>query len=176
MRFAGRSNWPIICARCGVFVADGDVSGRRLLCHWSVDATTRADLRVADRPADGIRHVHEQLVTAWLTTTMNRTLMLIEPYGFRWLRETWLKVDLGTAFYNTQSMPVDAAFAVSRLAFTLCGVVVVAASARHFAHTFRSVRQGSCGGQRSRPTNRPARSSCAAANRCPSCARSRQDS
>ena len=38
--------------------------------------------------------------------------MLLEPYGFRWLRETWLKVDLGVEFYNTQPMHVDAAFAL----------------------------------------------------------------
>ncbi len=78
----------------------------------------------------------------WLSRTMNQVLMLAEPYGFRWLRETWLKVDLGVEFYNRQRIPVDLPFALSRLAFALCGLLAVAATARHFAHTFRAVRHG----------------------------------
>ena len=69
----------------------------------------------------------------WLTSAMNQTLMLLEPYGFRWLRETWLKVDLGVEFYNTQPMHIDAPFALSRLAFAACGFLAVTATARHFA-------------------------------------------
>ena len=79
---------------------------------------------------------------SWLTTQMNQALMLIDPYGFRWLRETWLKVDLGTDFYNTQPMVVDAVFAVSRVVFGLIGLGAAAVTARHFAHTFRAVRHG----------------------------------
>ena len=41
--------------------------------------------------------------------------MLLEPYGFRWLRETWLKVDMGVEFYNTQPMHVDAAVCAESL-------------------------------------------------------------
>ena len=85
---------------------------------------------------------------SWLTGTMNQLLMLVDPYGFRWLRETWLKVDLGTAFYNTQPMRVDAGFAWSRLGFVLSGLIAVAATARHFAHTFRAVRHGVMRGRR----------------------------
>jgi len=86
------------------------------------------------------------LVSGWssdrLTPAGNRALMLLEPYGFRWLRETWLKVDMGVDYYNTQTMEVDAAFALSRMAFIFVGFLAVAVTARHFARTFRAVRHG----------------------------------
>jgi ABC-type transport system involved in multi-copper enzyme maturation permease subunit len=89
----------------------------------------------------------------WLSNEMNRFLMLIDPYGFRWLRETWLKVDLGTAFYNTRRLEVDWGFAASRWGFLLLGLLSVAGAARRFAHTFRSVRQGSLRGKTVEPVS-----------------------
>ncbi len=37
----------------------------------------------------------------WLDPRINQALMLIDPAGFRWLNETWLKLDRGALFYNT---------------------------------------------------------------------------
>ena len=47
--------------------------------------------------------------------------MLLDPGGFRWLNETWLKVDRGVSFYNTSAIPLDAGFLVSRLVFSRAG-------------------------------------------------------
>ena len=40
---------------------------------------------------------------SWLDPRINALLMWIEPSGFRWINETWLKVDRGVEFYNTQT-------------------------------------------------------------------------
>ncbi len=78
----------------------------------------------------------------WLPTRANEALMLIDPFGFRWLRETWLKVDRGALFYNTQPMVVNTLFSLSRLGFVLLGGLVTAWTARHFSRSFRAVRHG----------------------------------
>lgn len=71
----------------------------------------------------------------WLDPAINRALMLIDPSGFRWLNETWLKVDKGVDFYNAAPIGFDAPFLVSRLAFVLVGLWAVMLSHRHFAAT-----------------------------------------
>src|SRR5689334_13174902 len=43
---------------------------------------------------------------SWLPLAFDRVLMLSDPTGFRWLGHTWLKVDRGVAFYNTQPLGV----------------------------------------------------------------------
>ena len=45
----------------------------------------------------------------WLDPGWNRMLMLIDPTGFRWVNETWLKVDRGAKFYNTAKIVFDPA-------------------------------------------------------------------
>ena len=35
--------------------------------------------------------------------------MLVDSGGFRWLNETWLKVDRGVKFYNNAAIPPDSA-------------------------------------------------------------------
>ena len=44
---------------------------------------------------------------SWLDPRINDALMWIDPSGFRWLNETWLKVDRGVSFYNTAAIPLD---------------------------------------------------------------------
>ncbi len=66
----------------------------------------------------------------WLPWGWNRVLMLIDPTGVRWLNETWLKTDRGVAFYNTQPIVPDAAFAASRIAFALVGLALVPLATR----------------------------------------------
>ena len=58
---------------------------------------------------------------SWLDPRLDRALMLIDPAGFRWLNETWLKVDRGVSFYNTAPIPLDAGFLASRAALVAAG-------------------------------------------------------
>ena len=46
---------------------------------------------------------------SWLDLRINRLLMLVDPAGVRWLNETYLKVDRGADFYNTQRIGFDGA-------------------------------------------------------------------
>ncbi len=74
---------------------------------------------------------------SWLDPRIDRALMLLDPSGWRWLNETWLKVDRGVAFYNTATIPPDAGFLASRVAMVLMGLGAVALAGRHFAATLR---------------------------------------
>ena len=42
----------------------------------------------------------------WLDPRINNLMMWIDPAGFRWLNETWLKVDRGVSFYNNEPIPL----------------------------------------------------------------------
>jgi ABC-type transport system involved in multi-copper enzyme maturation permease subunit len=74
---------------------------------------------------------------SWLDLRINRLLMLIDPSGVRWLGETYLKVDRGADYYNTQRIGFDAPFLLSRLALVLIGLGAVAAAGLRFAQTLR---------------------------------------
>ena len=74
---------------------------------------------------------------SWLDPRWNRVMMWIDPAGFRWLNETWIKVDRGVEFYNHAAVPLDAPFIASRLTFALIGLGSVAWSALHLARTVR---------------------------------------
>ena len=69
---------------------------------------------------------------SWLDPRLDYGLMLIDSAGFRWLNETWLKVDRGVQFYNTEAIPLDAGFLISRVAFIGLGLLAVELSGRHF--------------------------------------------
>ena len=73
----------------------------------------------------------------WLDLRINRVLMLIDPGGVRWLNETYLKVDRGADYYNTQRIGFDAPFLLSRLTLLLVGFGAVAAGGARFARTLR---------------------------------------
>lgn len=75
---------------------------------------------------------------AWLSEGWNRALQAIDPAGVRWLRETWLKVDRGAAFYNTQRVGIDAVFAGNRIGMLLIGMVGAWMGTRAFARTARA--------------------------------------
>ena len=47
---------------------------------------------------------------SWLDPRIDYALMLIDSAGFRWLNETWLKVDRGVNFYNNAAIPFDTGF------------------------------------------------------------------
>ncbi|WP_419164062.1 ABC transporter permease/M1 family aminopeptidase [Candidatus Palauibacter sp.] len=69
----------------------------------------------------------------WLSPDVNRLLMLIDPSGFRWLDETFLAVDRGVEFYNTQALRPDAGFVISRVVVALLGLAAVAGAVRSYA-------------------------------------------
>jgi ABC-2 type transport system permease protein len=62
---------------------------------------------------------------SWLDPRINRALMLIDPSGFRWLNETWLRLDRGARFYNTARITFDAGFLASRAVFLGLGLAGV---------------------------------------------------
>lgn len=73
----------------------------------------------------------------WLDPGVNRLLMWIDPAGFRWLNETWLKLDRGAAFYNTTRIGLDLPFVLSRIAFLGLGLLAVGLAQRHLAASLR---------------------------------------
>jgi ABC-2 type transport system permease protein len=73
----------------------------------------------------------------WLDPRINRALMLIDPSGFRWLNETWLKLDRGARFYNETRIVFDLPFILSRLAFFGLGLLGVALAQRHLGEIVR---------------------------------------
>jgi len=73
----------------------------------------------------------------WLDPRINAFLGLIDPSGFRWLNETWLKVDRGVNFYNTAAIGFDAPFLLSRAAFIVAGLLAVLWSHLSFDATLR---------------------------------------
>ncbi len=71
----------------------------------------------------------------WLDPRINQVLMLIDPAGFRWLNETWIKLDRGTEFYTRFRIGLDASFVLSRLAFLGIGLLGVVLAQRHLGIT-----------------------------------------
>lgn len=74
---------------------------------------------------------------SWLDPRLNQLLMWLEPSGFRWLNETWLKVDLGVEVYNNQAVGYDVPFLLSRLAYALLGITFAWLAGRHFEANLR---------------------------------------
>jgi ABC-2 type transport system permease protein len=77
---------------------------------------------------------------SWLDPRINTALMLIDPSGFRWLNETWLKVDRGVDFYNSARIGFDIPFLISRLIIVSVGVGAVIFAQLHFAASLRGSR------------------------------------
>jgi ABC-2 type transport system permease protein len=73
----------------------------------------------------------------WLDLKWNRLLMVLDPAGFRWLNETWLKVDRGVDFYNTAPVRYDVYFLANRLLCLVLGLAGVVLAHRRFALTLR---------------------------------------
>ncbi len=74
---------------------------------------------------------------SWLSPAVNKLLMVLDPAGFRWITETWLKVDRGVEFYNTQPIGFDSVFYLNRLLFVGIGLLAVVAAHRHYAATLQ---------------------------------------
>jgi ABC-type transport system involved in multi-copper enzyme maturation permease subunit len=74
---------------------------------------------------------------SWLDPRLDQALMLIDPGGFRWLNETWLKVDRGVTFYNTKPVPLDGVIIANRVLMLALGLGAVALCRWHLAATLR---------------------------------------
>ncbi|HLQ67670.1 MAG TPA: M1 family aminopeptidase [Candidatus Limnocylindrales bacterium] len=90
---------------------------------------------------------------SWLDFRVNQLLQVIEPSGFRWLNETYLKVDKGVQFYNTRSVPYDALFWLNRLWLIVLGLGSVFLTQRSVA---RSLRGAESARERKKATRRSA--------------------
>jgi ABC-type transport system involved in multi-copper enzyme maturation permease subunit len=86
----------------------------------------------------------------WLDPRVNRLLMLVDPTGFRWINETWIKLDRGAGFYNTARVGLDLPFVLSRLAFLALGLAGVWLSQRHLAAHLQGATGGGRGPRRRR--------------------------
>lgn len=83
---------------------------------------------------------------SWLDPRVNYALTLLDPGAYRWLTETYYKVDRGADFYNTARVDYfrgplvagfDAGFVASRFAFFAIGLGCIALARRHFERTLR---------------------------------------
>ncbi|MCZ6835337.1 MAG: M1 family aminopeptidase, partial [Planctomycetota bacterium] len=83
---------------------------------------------------------------SWLDPRINQFMMLIDPTGYRWLLETFLKVDRGVDFYNTQAITFEGTFGIlfllSRIAYLFIGVLPVFFCTRHFTRKLRAMKHG----------------------------------
>ena len=79
----------------------------------------------------------------WLDPRINRLLMWVDASGFRWLNETWLKLDRGAEFYNTTRIGLDAPFVISRLVFLGLGLLGVLLAQRHLSAHVQGAAAGS---------------------------------
>ncbi len=79
---------------------------------------------------------------SWLDPGINRLLMFIDPGGFRWLNETWLKVDQGVDFYNQEPIAFDGLFVANRLALLGLGLGAVGLAQWRFARALRGAKHG----------------------------------
>lgn len=72
-----------------------------------------------------------------ISTGLSDVLRYADPTGFRWMKESWLFVDRGIAFYNTRPIDYDAPFLLSRAGFLALGLLFVDLSRRHFTGRLR---------------------------------------
>jgi ABC-2 type transport system permease protein len=66
----------------------------------------------------------------WLSLELNRALQVIEPTGFRWINENYLKADRGASFYNANALPLDWILVANRLGALAIGLGAVAWTVR----------------------------------------------
>ncbi len=70
---------------------------------------------------------------SWLGHRVNQLLQVLDPSGFRWLNETYLKVDRGVAYYNARSVSYDGLFWLNRAWIVLAGLAAVLLTQRSVA-------------------------------------------
>lgn len=74
----------------------------------------------------------------WLPHWGNRALQAMDLTGFRWMNETWIKVDRGAAFYNTQPLALDGLMLAQRAGLAAVAAAALAAAARRERRRMRA--------------------------------------
>ncbi|HEX6790345.1 MAG TPA: M1 family aminopeptidase [Candidatus Krumholzibacteria bacterium] len=74
---------------------------------------------------------------SWLSLEWNRVMQVLDISGYRWLNETYLKVDRGVKFYNTERVPYDGLFWLNRLWLLVVGLGSVVLTQRSVAASAR---------------------------------------
>jgi hypothetical protein len=77
---------------------------------------------------------------SWLSLEWNRVLQFADLSGYRWIKETWLDVDRGAAFYNTSPIGLDGLVIAQRLACVAIGLGAVALVQARFTALLRGPR------------------------------------
>ena len=75
---------------------------------------------------------------SWLPTWADRALQVADIAGFRWLNETYLKVDRGVAFYNTQPIALDGLIVAQRIGLVAAGIGALVLAARREERRWRA--------------------------------------
>lgn len=73
------------------------------------------------------------------TPLQNYLMQCADPSGFRWLKQTWFKVDRGVGYYNTNGIHYDPAFVAGRLLYVALAAGLVGLSSRRFARRFARI-------------------------------------
>jgi ABC-2 type transport system permease protein len=73
----------------------------------------------------------------WLSPGLNSLLCGVDITGFRWLNSTWLKDDLGAAFYNRTPVGLDGVFIANRAWMVAVAIGALATSVVHATRTLR---------------------------------------
>jgi hypothetical protein len=76
----------------------------------------------------------------WLSPAVNRALQFADLTGYRWLKETYLGVDRGVAFYNHAHVGLDGLILAQRLLAALLGLGCVTLVQARFAARLRGAR------------------------------------
>jgi len=76
-----------------------------------------------------------------ISQTTRFWVQMLDPSGFKWLRQTYLTVDRGIAYYNTQPIAWSAPYLLSRLGVAAVGLLLVDLSRRHFAGRLKTARK-----------------------------------
>ena len=74
----------------------------------------------------------------WLPHWGNRALQAADITGFRWLNETWLKVDRGAGFYNRTPLALDALMVAQRTGLVVISAAALAVAARRESRRMRA--------------------------------------
>ncbi|MCC6930436.1 MAG: ABC transporter permease [Gemmatimonadaceae bacterium] len=75
---------------------------------------------------------------SWLPESTNRLLMFLDPAAVRWLNETYLEVDRGATYYNSQPVGWDTLIVANRLFWSGLAVVAAWSGIRRFTATART--------------------------------------
>jgi ABC-2 type transport system permease protein len=76
-----------------------------------------------------------------ISQTTRFWIQMLDPSGFKWLRQTFLTVDRGIAYYNTRPIEWSKAYLLSRLGIAMVGLLLVDLSRRHFAGRLKTAKK-----------------------------------